>query len=113
MENQAPSGPDQFLSTQEKFLLGALALVAFLTRIFGIWEWSVLGDEFYTIAYAAERMRGVMQPAYYALVVGSFSIFEPSAWAARLPSAFFGAASVPLFFWGFRNFNRKEGGIHR
>ncbi|QXD16209.1 glycosyltransferase family 39 protein [Rhodocaloribacter litoris] len=93
---------DDRYSRRELITLAGLTLLALITRGWGIWQGGIAGDEFYTVAYAAERARSLVQPAYYVLVVWSTALFGETAWAARLPAALLGAASVPVFYWACR-----------
>jgi 4-amino-4-deoxy-L-arabinose transferase-like glycosyltransferase len=83
---------------QELLLVGALFLIALVTRAYGIWKWPVTGDEYYTIMYATERASGLVGSAYYALVLLSQSLFGATPWAARLPAVVCGVLSVPAFY---------------
>jgi hypothetical protein len=94
--------------TQELLIVCALSLVALATRAYGIWEWPITGDEYFTVARAEERVDGIIGSAYYALVLGSRAIFGASNWSARLPSVLLGVLSVPAFFLMCRSlFGRK------
>ena len=80
-----------------------LTLLAVVTRVYGIWEWSYDGDEYTTVVNASERARSLINPAYYQLELGSFALFGISEWSARLPATILGIASIPLFYWQWRN----------
>ncbi len=86
---------------RELALLAGLTVLALVSRVWGIWLGGIVGDEYYTVAHAAERVRGI-QPAYYVLVVGSTQLLGDAPWVARLPAALLGTLAVPIFYWGFR-----------
>lgn len=84
-------------------VLIAVTAAAIITRIYGIAEWDFVGDEYYTVTKAAERYKSFLNPAYYALVMGSFNLFGVAEWSARLPAAVLGILSVPVFYVTWRN----------
>jgi uncharacterized membrane protein len=84
-------------------ILIGLTLFAFATRSYGIWEWDFRGDEYHTVTRAAERYKSLVNPAYYALVMGSFKFFGVSEWSARLPAMLLGILSVPVFYLTWRS----------
>jgi hypothetical protein len=75
-----------------------LALAA-ATRVYGIWEWSLVGDEIFTARHADERWTGLVGPAHYAPVVLIDYVFGLTKWSLRLPNAILGVLSVPLFYY--------------
>ncbi len=79
-------------------ILTALTLIALATRVYGISEWDLVQDEIFTVLHAAERYTSVRNPAYYALVMGSFQLFGVSELSARLPAMLLGTLSVPVFY---------------
>lgn len=82
--------------------------LALLTRIYGIWEWPITGDEYFTIAAAEERASGIIGSAYYGLVLFSQFLFGKAEWAARLPSVILGTLGIPAFYVLCRRlFNRQ------
>lgn len=85
-------------NNKDLFILIVLFGGALLTRVYGIWEWTLLGDEYYTVAFADQRTQSLINPAYYALVLVSRDLFGSEIWAARLPSVLFGAISIPLVY---------------
>jgi hypothetical protein len=85
------------------YLSVILLLLAFSSRIYGISDWSFVGDEYPTVRYAAERIYSLINPAYYVLVLGSFGLFGVTEWSARLPAFLLGVASVPVFYLTWRN----------
>lgn len=102
------SFPKRLGQYREALLVGILALVALVTRAYGIWEWPITGDEYFTVAYAEERATGLLGSAYYALVLASKALFGDTKWAARLPSVVMGVLSVPAFYAMCRSlFNRQ------
>ncbi len=93
---------------REELIVGTLALVTLVTRAYGIWEWPITGDEYFTIACAEERATGILGSAYYALVLVSEALFGETKWAVRLPSVLLGALSIPAFYGMCRSlFNRR------
>jgi hypothetical protein len=84
------------------FVLTILILLAFISRIYGISDWSFIGDEYPTVIYAAERIDSLVNPAYYVLVLGSFKLFGVTEWSARLPAFLLGVASIPIFYITWR-----------
>lgn len=91
------------ITSAEYLWLAGLTLAGLLTRMLGIAEWSIAGDEFYTVAYAAERSQSFIQPAYYMLVVWSTNLFGDTEWAARFPAALLGTVSIPVYYWVCRD----------
>lgn len=83
---------------QELLIVGTLSLIALVTRVYGIWEWPITGDEYFTIEYADERATGIFGSAYYALVLISQEVFGATKWAARLPSVMSGVLGIPAFY---------------
>ena len=94
----APGAHTDISSTQGMVWLGVLVVLAAITRVYGIWEWSITGDEFYTVEFAAERAWRLVGSAYYILLLASTSLFGSSEWAARLPSVLIGVATIPFFY---------------
>lgn len=78
-------------------IICCLTLLALVSRGYGIWEWSIMGDEYFSVAFADERSKSFINPAYYVLVSTSIELFGLTAWSARLPSALLGVLSVPVF----------------
>lgn len=98
--------------TQELLIVCALSLIALATRAYGIGEWPITGDEYFTVAWAEERAFGIIGSAYYALVLGSQAVFGATNWAARLPSVVLGVLSIPAFYLMCRSlFGRKAATI--
>jgi hypothetical protein len=84
-------------------LLTGLTVVALGSRLYYLGQAPLTGDEVATADFAAERMRSVVNPAYYALTVLSFKLLGVSELSARLPAMLFGVLSVPVFFITWRN----------
>ena len=80
-----------------------LSLVALLTRAYGIWDWSISGDEYPSVAFATERASLLINPAHYVLVGWSTKLFGSASWVVRLPSVIFGTLSIPVFYWACRS----------
>jgi len=98
--------------TQEVLIVCVLSLLALATRAYGIWEWPIAGDEYFTNAWAEKRATGIVGSAYYALVLGSQAVFGATNWAARLPSVVLGVLSIPAFYLMCRSmFGRKAATI--
>ena len=77
-------------------LILALATV---TRIYGIGEWSLVGDEIFTIRHADDRWTSLLGPAHYAPVALIDHVFGLTEWSMRLPTAILGILSVPVFYY--------------
>ena len=75
-----------------------LLLIAIVTRVYGLSQWPLVGDEYHTYNKAYERLTSFVNPAYYFLTVVSFKFFGVSEWAARLPACVLGIFSVPVFY---------------
>jgi len=97
--------------SRELLIVGGLSLLALLTRVYGIWEWPITGDEYYTIRHAAERASGIVGSAYYALVLASQFIFGDANWAARLPAVALGVLSIPTFYLMSRSMLNRHAAI--
>lgn len=82
----------------ELFIILALLVLAAATRIYGLSEWALMADEYYTYFKAYDRINTIINPAYYFLTVVCFEAFGVSEWAARLPAFLFGTLSVPVFY---------------
>jgi len=101
IKGEIPSGAgarDTISPTQGMLWLGVLVLLAAVTRVYGIWEWSITGDEIHTVTYAAERAWEFVGSAYYVLFLASTSLFGASEWAARVPNVVIGVATIPVFY---------------
>lgn len=85
------------------FILFSLTFLAFVTRIYGIAEWDITGDEVYTVERAADRYNTFINPAYYILVLISFEIFGVNEFSARFPAVILGILSVPVFYLTWQN----------
>ena len=97
---------------QEVLIVCALSLLALVTRAYGIWEWPITGDEYFTVANVEERATGIIGSAYYALVLVSQTIFGTAKWSARLPAVILGVLSIPAFYLMCRAiFNRRAATI--
>lgn len=98
--------------TQELLIVCVLTLLALATRVYGIWEWPITGDEYFTIANFEDRATGLIGSAYYALGLLSQTIFGPTNWSARLPAVVLGVLSIPAFYLMCRSmFNRRAAAI--
>src|SRR5262245_53981006 len=75
----------------------ALALLAALTRFWGLGRWAMDGDEIITAVHGDERLWRFSNPAYYWLWAISKEALGSSAFSVRLPSAIFGVLAVPVF----------------
>ncbi len=83
-------------------IIGGLALIALVSRGYGLGDTGLIFDEYYTVQHAADRFASLVNPAYYLLVVGSMAVFGETEWAARLPAMILGALGIPLFFLSWR-----------
>jgi hypothetical protein len=75
----------------------ALAVLALLTRLWGLGHWPLDGDEIITFRRGSERLWGFFSPAYYWLWAISDRLLGPSEFSVRFPSALFGAIAIPAF----------------
>ena len=75
-----------------------LTLLAFASRFYGIWEWDLAGDEYFTAFHSHERFASITNPAYYFIVVVFYALFGESEWISRLPALIIGVASIPVLF---------------
>ncbi len=91
------------LSNTDFLVLTTLTVLALMTRGYGLGEWHLMGDEYYTFYYSAERYKSFINPAYYALVLGSFTLFGVSEWSARLPAMLLGVLCIPVFWITWRS----------
>lgn len=89
--------------SSDLLVLTVLTLLAIATRGYGISDWHIVGDEATTISTAASRYRSLVNPAYYALVLGSFEMLGVSEWSARLPAMLLGILSIPVFYATWKN----------
>jgi uncharacterized membrane protein len=86
------------ISGREATVVAALTLAGLLTRLYGLSEWHLVGDEYYTVRDTLKSTLSPIDPAYYALTWISFQLFGVSEWSARLPAFLLGTISVPLFY---------------
>jgi hypothetical protein len=84
---------------KEVIIYTLIIVVAATTRAYGIWEWSLVGDEIFTIKYADERLTWLIGPAHYALVVLAGNVFGLTEWSVRLPTVILGIVSIPTFYF--------------
>lgn len=89
--------------TRGLFITVIFILLGFASRIYGISDWSFIGDEYPTVRYATERIYSLINPAYYVLVLGSFELFGVTEWSARFPAFILGIVSIPVFYLTWRN----------
>lgn len=80
-----------------------LIIVALVMRVYGLWESPFSGDEWYTMSGADQRYKSLVNPAYYALVAGTFKVFGVSEWSVRLPAVVLGVLAIPIFFLTWRS----------
>jgi hypothetical protein len=87
-------------SVDRKDLFSFLVLLtlAVLTRGYGLGDWSLKGDEYFTFLFSEQRATSLINPAYYALVNLCYSLFGESEFSARLPAFIMGSISIPLFY---------------
>lgn len=92
----------------EIIIIAAICAAAILTRVYGIWEWSIAADEVYTARHYAERYTDYTGPLFYYLVAVCVDIFGLKEWSIRLPSVLFGVLSIPaVYLVGRQIFNEK------
>ena len=76
-----------------------LFLLAALTRVYGIWEWDLIDDEYFTATLAYERFQSFVNPAYYTLVVLTYELLGQEEWLSRLPALIISIISFPVFYF--------------
>lgn len=85
-----------------------LFTLSLFTRFYGLGEWAVTHDEYYTALFSAERSQRLINPAYYNLVVFSQNLLGENEFSLRLPSALLSTFFIPIFYLIWRNvFGRK------
>ena len=77
----------------------SIIVLATVTRAYGIWEWSLVGDEIFTMRHSYERWTELVGPAHYALVVLMDNVFGLTEWSLRLPTVILGIVSIPIFYF--------------
>lgn len=85
-------------------VLLVLTSLAVLFRLYGINQWHLVGDEYFTVYDAVARSQAIINPAYYALVAMLAEIFGPTPWIARVPAVIFGVLSIPCLYLVWRRF---------
>ena len=106
---QSAAGAQKDISSTQGILwLVGLMLLAAITRVYGIWEWSITGDEIHTVTHAAERAWELVGSAYYLLVLASTAMFGSSEWAARLPNVLIGVTTIPLLYVMVQHFFDRQ-----
>jgi Flp pilus assembly pilin Flp len=81
-----------------------LTLLAAALRLYGLWQWQMIGDEVYTVMDATRFWqfgRGFrLYPAYYFITWVLFAVTgSQSVVLARIPALIFGVATIPLFWY--------------
>ena len=96
--NQKPQG----------IILVLLFFIAILSRFYGIWEWSLVNDEYFTVTKAYERYASIINPAYYSLVVLTNKLFGSAEWLSRIPAFILAVFSIPVLYFSWsRNIGRN------
>lgn len=114
IEGEIPSGAgthDAISLAQGMVWLGVLVVLAAITRVYGIWEWSITGDEIHTVTHAAERAWEFVGSAYYLLFLASTSLFGSSEWAARAPNVVIGVVTIPVFYVMVQRFFDRQAAL--
>ena len=75
-----------------------LLVSASVIRAYGIGDWGLSFDEYFTYDQAHLRAGNIINPAYYFLVSNLFHMFGTSEAMARLPALVFACLSVPVFY---------------
>ena len=101
------------LSSTNFLVAGVLFALALFSRAYGLSDWQITGDEYFTMFNAHERYDSLINPAYYALVVFFYAIAGNEEWIARVPAMLLSTASIPIFFLTWqrllgRNVQRKS-----
>ena len=96
--NQKPQG----------IILFFLFVVAILSRFYGIWEWDLVNDEYFTATKAYERYTSIINPAYYSLVVLMYKLFGYEEWLSRVPAFVIAIFSIPILYYSWsKNIGRN------
>lgn len=82
----------------DAFIAVGLLAITGLIRSYGINQWAITGDEYFTMYKSHERFTSLVNPAYYALVVLFYELFGTSEWIARLPALLMSVTSVPVLY---------------
>ena len=107
---------DASVSRRERLALLGLTLAALALRLVDLDRFPLWEDEGATWWYArliadGRLMEGIRleptPPLYYLLVAGVTAVLGPSDWAMRLPSAVFGALSIPVVLVLVRTLGRS------
>ncbi len=86
----------------------ALFFVAVASRFYGIWEWDLVNDEYFTATRAYERYASIINPAYYSLVVLTYKLFGDAEWLSRIPAFILAVFSIPVLYFSWsRNIGRN------
>ncbi len=85
-----------------------LFLTAVASRFYGIWEWDLVNDEYFTATKAYERYASIINPAYYSLVVLTYKMFGDAQWLSRIPAFILAVFSIPVLYFSWsRNIGRN------
>ncbi|PCJ89271.1 MAG: hypothetical protein COA54_00610 [Thiotrichaceae bacterium] len=85
-----------------------LLFTAVASRFYGIWEWDLVNDEYFTATKAYERYASIINPAYYSLVVLTYKLFGDAEWLSRIPAFILAVVSIPVLYFSWsRNIGRN------
>lgn len=89
-------------------VLIALFVAAIVTRFYGIWEWDLVNDEYFTATKAYERYASIINPSYYSLVVLTYKLFGNAEWLSRIPAFILAVFSIPVLYFSWsRNIGKN------
>jgi len=75
-----------------------LLIAALITRLYGIWDWPFVTDEYTSLNKAEERFNSAANFSSYAIVYFIQKSFGENEFYLRLPFSLFGALSVPILY---------------
>ena len=97
--NQKPKGS----------ILILLFFTAVVSRFYGIWEWGLVNDEYFTATKSYERFASIVNPAYYSLVVLTHKLLGSAEWLSRIPAFILAIFSIPVLYFSWsKNIGRNS-----
>ncbi len=80
------------------FLIFFLIAAAVISRVYGIWEWSFVTDEYTSLNKSEYRYNNTFNFASYLIIYLIQNIFGENEFNVRLPFALLGAFSIPILY---------------
>ena len=111
---------DSIEGQKDWLVVAGITVVAFALRLYRIDYQSLWYDESFTVvvssASLADLMRQLIQdfvhpPLHYLVSNAVFHVFGLTSYTARITSAIFGVASVPLIFYAGKIFFTRSAGL--